>query len=69
MEHLTQKMDTIRVLFSQNHGIFLDFQKNSRAGLPLTPLIVRVSFAIVLQLVLTFLASDEKMVSFLSYKS
>ena len=69
MEHLTQRMDTIRVLFSQNQGIFLDFQKSSKAGLPLTPLIVRVSFVIVLQLVLTFLASDEKMVSFLSYKS
>ena len=64
-------MNTIR-FFSPKSGHFSRFSKKGKGGLHSTDLVVRPTkkyFGIVLQLVLNFLASEEKIVSFLWYKS
>ena len=60
MKHLTQKMDTIRVLFFPKSGYFSRFSKNGKGRPPPYPLFARANFEIVLQLILIFLVSDKK---------
>ena len=62
MEHLTQKIDTVRVcFFPRKSGSFYDFQKETGEASPSPPAhLTKQYFRTVLQLVLIFLASEKK---------
>ena len=62
MEHLTQKIDTVRVCFFLRKSVFFyDFQKKTGEASPLPPAHqTKQYFGTVLQLVLIILASEKK---------